>query len=85
MRRRQQQYLPERSRGPRRRGIWKGRLGTVAEFGRSWDSAAGLAQERREGRTYSHQLIIRARTQSSQHKGLSSEGQEEGERKGLCE
>lgn len=40
--RRQQKNLPVRVRGPRRRGIWKGRLGTVAEFGRSWDSASGL-------------------------------------------
>lgn len=50
MRRRQQRYLPERSRGPRRRGIWKGRLGTVAEFGRSWDSAAGLAPGEERGK-----------------------------------
>lgn len=50
MRRKQQQYLPVRVRGPGWRGIWKGRLGTVAEFGRWWHSAAGLAPGEERGK-----------------------------------
>lgn len=35
--------------GPRRR-IWKGRLSDVVEFGRRWNSAAGLASGEEKGK-----------------------------------